>query len=254
EVRIRSNISTAYRPPHVSELYSEGLHHGSATVERGDPALQNERSLKAVLDLEAKVMNKRLMLALTGYHDRISDYIYLRPSGQVLTIRGAFPMFDHTATDGILNGVDAMIEFALIGNWHIRSRASGVRGEDTRAGGPLYMMPSDRIENALIFRQKEFRKWKDIEVELNSLRVFQQRRYVEGVDLLAPPAGYHLLGFSIGVSRPVGKNELRFGLSGTNLLNVPYRDILDRFRYFADARGADVTIWVRYAFARGNKE
>ena len=42
-LQIRFNVSTAYRPPHVSELYSEGLHHGAAAIETGDAALKSER-------------------------------------------------------------------------------------------------------------------------------------------------------------------------------------------------------------------
>jgi iron complex outermembrane receptor protein len=46
------------------------------------------------------------------------------------------------------------------------------------------------------------------------------------------------------------KGELRFGLQASNLLNASYRDYLDRFRYFADARGVDVALWIRYSFGR----
>ena len=35
-----------------------------------------------------------------------------------------------------------------------------------------------------------------------------------------------------------------------NLFNTRYRDYLDRFRYYADARGMDLTVWVRYAFGK----
>jgi hypothetical protein len=31
-------------------------------------------------------------------------------------------------------------------------------------------------------------------------------------------------------------------------LNTVYRDYLDRFRYFTDARGADAVLWLRWSF------
>ncbi len=249
-VRLRFNISTAYRPPHVSELYSEGVHHGSGSIEVGDATLGNERSLKMVADLEAGLFGGRLATALTVYQDRISNFIYLRPSGFRLTIRGAFPVFDHVATDALLNGVDAMAELKLDENWSIRARFSMVRGSDLSLGGPLFMMPSDRWENALIYRRKSTGKWSDMELEVSSLNVFRQTRFPADIDFAPPPAGYHFLGCMASIARPMGKNELRLGISGSNLLNVAYRDILDRFRYYADARGADVTLWVRYGFGR----
>src|SRR3546814_20844265 len=34
-LRLLSNFGISARPPHVSELYSEGLHHGTASIEEG---------------------------------------------------------------------------------------------------------------------------------------------------------------------------------------------------------------------------
>jgi iron complex outermembrane recepter protein len=81
--------------------------------------------------------------------------------------------------------------------------------------------------------------------------VFREVRAPDDVDFMAPPAGYHLLGAAVSIARPLGRHELRVGASCTNLLNVRYRDLLDRFRYYADARGTDVTLWIRYGFNRG---
>ena len=48
----------------------------------------------------------------------------------------------------------------------------------------------------------------------------------------------------------LGKNELRIGLQANNILNATYRDYMDRFRYYADARGTDLTLWIRYSFGK----
>ncbi|MEZ4740727.1 MAG: hypothetical protein R2818_15545 [Flavobacteriales bacterium] len=48
------------------------------------------------------------------------------------------------------------------------------------------------------------------------------------------------------------QGELRFGIQGGNLLNATYRDYLDRFRYFADARGLELNLWLRYSFGASN--
>ena len=47
-----SNLGTAWRPPNVNELFSQGLHHGAAAVEIGDPNLDSEKSLKWVNGIE----------------------------------------------------------------------------------------------------------------------------------------------------------------------------------------------------------
>ena len=61
---------------------------------------------------------------------------------------------------------------------------------------------------------------------------------------------YLSIGIQASIERPVGRDRLRFGITASNLLNTAYRDILDRFRYYADARGTDLVVWVRYGFGK----
>jgi len=247
---IRFNLSTAYRPPHVSELYSEGLHHGAAAIERGDTALTSERSLKAVVDLEAFWFKGRLRTDITLYADRFNDFIYLRPKGVELTIRGAFPVFQYVATDAFLYGVDAALQLQLARRWAVRSRTSLVRGRDRVQNEWLFQMPSDRTETALLFDLPAHGKWGALEIGATSLFVFEQSRIPVGLDFTTPPDTYQLIGLSASATRTLRKGELRMGLQANNLFNTTYRDYIDRFRYYADARGTDLTLWITYSFGK----
>ncbi|MBP6391191.1 MAG: TonB-dependent receptor [Flavobacteriales bacterium] len=247
-VRLRANVSTAYRPPHVSELYSEGLHHGAAAIEKGDDRLRSERSWKATVDLDADWFRGRLSTDVTLYADRIADFIYLRPDGVALTIRGAFPVFQYVATEALLYGMDVALQSRLYRHWSLRSRTSIVRGRDLTTNGWLFQMPGDRTESALIFAWPKAGKWSALEIAATSTVVFEQRRFSADVDFADPPDTYHLLGLSAAATYALGKNELRLGVLGNNLLNATYRDYLDRFRYYADARGFDISLWLRFSF------
>lgn len=249
-VRLRFNASSAYRPPHVSELYSEGLHHGAAAIELGDAELAPERSYKATADLEASWLNGRLRTDVTLYADLIEDYIYLRPDGVELTVRGAFPVFNYTATDALLHGLDAMLHFHVTPRWSLRSRMSIVRGRDDLQQEWLLQMPSDRMLNELLYKMTDAGRWTAIEIGASSTVVFEQTRIPEGVDFALPPGTYQLMGLQAAATHPLGKGELRFGLQASNLLNMAYRDYMDRFRYYADARGIDLVIWIRYGFGK----
>lgn len=249
-VRIRTNISSAFRPPHVSELYSQGLHHGSAAIEEGDDGLTSERSLKATIDLQGTWFKGRLAADITLYADRISDFIYLSPSSFRLTIRGAFPVFNYVATDVFMHGLDVSLRYRINGPWSLRSQLGLVRSRNTIADEWLFLTPSDRLRNSLVWNVPKAGTWKDMEVSITSSVVFAQTRFPVGLDFIDPPPAYHLLGFSISVERPLGRNALRMGLNGENLLNTAYRDYLDRFRYFADARGMDLNVWLRYSFGQ----
>ncbi len=250
-VRLRFNVGTSYRPPHVSELYSEGLHHGAAAIERGDAVLTSERSLKGTIDLEALCFGGRLRTDVTLYANSIADYIYLRPDGVELTIRGAFPVFQYVATDAFLYGLDATLQAKLTKRLSLRNRTSLVRGRDLSQSEWLFQMPSDRTDNALLFELPEAGAWRAVEVSASSTVVFQQSRVPGDLDFTEPPGTYHLIGLSASASRTLGKGDLRIGLQANNILNTTYRDYMDRFRYYTDARGLDFTFWIRYSFGKG---
>lgn len=249
-VRLRFNVGTAYRPPHVSELYSEGLHHGAAAIEIGNAQLLSERSFKGTVDLEATLFNGKLNTDLTLYADRINDFIYLRPDGVLLTIRGAFPVFRYVATDAFLYGLDATLQCRFTEHWSLRSRTSLVRGRDLEQDEWLFQMPSDRTETALLFNAPQAGKWRAVEVGPSSTVVFEQSRIPVGVDFTDPPATYYLFGLSASATHALGNGELRMGIQANNILNTTYRDYMDRFRYYADARGTDLTLWIRYSFGK----
>ncbi len=249
-IRLRFNVGTAFRPPHVSELYSEGLHHGSATIEEGDASLGNERAVKATIDLEATAMKGRLDVDLTLHGGRIDDFIYLRPDGIRLTIRGAFPVFRYVATDALIYGLDAALRYRITGPWSWRLRGTAVRGRDLFRDEWLFQMPADRVENALLFDRTMTGGWRALQCAATSLVVTRQECIPLGLDFAAPPGSYHLIGLSASATRTLGKGELRIGLQANNIFNTRYRDYLDRFRYYADARGMDLTVWIRYAFGQ----
>ena len=249
-LRIRTDISTAFRPPHVSELYSEGLHHGSATIEMGDATLAPERAVKATVDLEAFGLRGRLRLDVTLHASRIADFIQLRPDGYELTVRGAFPRFRYVAGDVWMHGVDAAAEWTFRPRWSFRSRLAMVRGRDLDAGTWLFQVPMDRMANSLVFRADSAGGWRGIECAVTHTFVWRQTRVPEGMDFMEAPGAYHLLGLSASIRRPLGSGELGIGIEGYNLLNTIYRDYLDGFRYYADAAGADVALRLHYAFGR----
>ena len=249
---VRFNLSSAFRPPHVSELYSEGLHHGAAAIEVGDPTLGSEQAYKAVLEVGSALLGGRAHASLTAHAAHIANFIQLRPSGVELTIRGAFPVFNYVATDALISGLDASFDLRLLGPVTWRLRASTVHGRDRVKDEWLFQMPSDRMENTLVYAPRTTGKWKRLEIAPTSVLVLQQQRIPVGVDLASPPPTYHLLGLSASASRPLGNGDLRIGLRGSNLLNAAYRDYLDRFRYYADARGLDIAIWITYRFGNPN--
>ena len=238
---IRANMGSAWRPPAIQELYSDGLHHGAAAYESGSINLLPEKSIKSVLTMNYEG-HEKIELEFTAYHNSIRDYIYLQPvQPPVLTVRGAFPAFEYRQTDAVFAGSDAMISWSPLERLNLRSTGSVLR---VRAPAPdrfLPGIPSDRFSFAI---GKEFPSLNHLlkpELTLAARHVRRQTRYVTGSDYLDPPPGYTLLDFEAKTSLVFGKQEIHLYFGALNLLNQKYRDYMDRFRYFTDAVGRNIT-------------
>ena len=129
DLKTTLNFSSAWRAPQVNELYSDGLHHSSARVEKGNPDLQPERANSWLLNLLYNPSKWDIDLGL--YYKDINDFIFLAPTyPPVLTIRGAFPAFQYQQTDARLTGVDLSAGYAFTAHWKAAVKASLLRALD----------------------------------------------------------------------------------------------------------------------------
>lgn len=243
----RMNVGSAWRPPNVAELYSDGLHHGAAGIERGDSTMVTEKALNFTASLEYK--SEKFNFLIDGYYNIVDDFIYLRPTLEnVLTIKGAYPLFAYTQADVHLRGTDITINYNPTKNWAFTSKASIIRAWNYTQDDYLIWMPADRFENSVEYRFKDSNKLSNAFIEMSVVSVLKQKRAPENSDFAPPPEGYTLLNASIGMDIPVKDQLITVGLSANNILNVRYRDYLNRFRYFADEMGTNISLRVKVPF------
>lgn len=266
---LRTNLGTAWRAPHVNELYSEGLHHGTATIEEGNDSLRSENALKFIATINRQV--QRSNFEVSAYYNYIKDYIYLRPEEVALTIRGAFPVYKYRQTNASFIGLDADYSYQLTNSVLVRSKLSLIRAMDVKTDAPLLGIPPGQFEMGL---EKRFKSSKLFEpfVGIDAVLVAEQGNAprvvtiseiidagLEGKDLfdedqsmfdiLPPPPAYFLVKVDAGFSLPFSNNrQMDFFLTVDNLFNTNYRNYLNRFRYFADDMGTNVSLRINYNF------
>ncbi len=254
------NLSAAWRPPSVNELYSYGVHHGTAQFELGNAGMDAERSVG--VDLTIRQQSERLQLDGSVYVNRIGDYIYLVPTGEaVVTVRGVFPEFQYDQTDAVLAGFDGFANVQLVDHLGVELVASVVRGTDTSPSSgssePLLQMPADRLGISLSYTIPTAGVFHDTEFDAGVRLVRRQDRYPtraneEGasvpLDYVAPPDGYALFRVGVHGELDVGSQTIQYGLAVENLLNTEYRDYLSRYRYFAHDPGRNVVLRIQVPF------
>lgn len=234
-------ISYAERAPAINELYSDGLHHGTASLEFGDATMKKERSYS--LRSEWYMKQKGFTLNVQAYAQYIQDFIYLEPNGIDLNIRGAFPLFNWKNTEAFLRGVDLRIDVPIVENLNLSHKSSWLVA--SQAKGYLVNIPSNRFEHQLQYHLAS--------IQLNLFAsheyVFTQDRYDAEVEIAKPPAAYQLISAGMNKAFYLGNRvEGNLGLKVNNLLNTTYRDYLNRFRYYADEMGRDIRITVELNF------
>lgn len=267
---LRMNLGTAWRAPHVNELFSEGLHHGAAAIEEGNDSLRSERAIKWITTLSKST--GRSQFELSAYYNFIYDYIYLRPEEVALTIRGAFPVFRYQQTDASFLGMDMDYNYQWQKDLRLYSKLSLIRAMDQVTEAPLLNIPPGQIELGF---EKTFNV-KGIQqpfLGLTGQYTFEQRNAPRVVsiaeireaqqndedlfasdaslfDILDVPDAFFLVHLNAGFVKPLKKERqsLEFFFSVDNLFNTSYRSYLNRFRYFADELGRNINLRVNFNF------
>lgn len=228
---LSSNVALTMRPPNVNELLSEGLHHGAGAIEEGDVNLDKEKGYKWTTQVGYD-FSENTKIHVTGYQHYIQDYIYLNPSDTRLTIRGAFPVFSYEQTDVVLLGADVDFNTTLLDHLLYDFKFSFIRAQDISNGVALIYMPADRFQNRVTYQVKKNDNTLAVSFGLTS--VGRQHRAPEGVDFAPAPGAYHLLNGAVSYRL---KKHLFVELACENIMNIAYREYLNRLRYYADELG-----------------
>ncbi len=253
DMAVAANIGRAWRPPGVNELYSHGVHHGTAQFEIGDKELDTESSLNT--DLTLRYQGDRGRGELGFFRSHYSNYISLLPADDlVLTIRGAFPKFTYVQSDALIQGFDGYLEYELTPYIDTHLSTSFVRGRNTAESQPLYQMPSTRFIAGLSLHLPTGGRLLDAGIGFEGRFVMRQSNFPEGIDYADPPAGYNLFDLDLHAEIAVADQPVRVQFGVRNLFNQRYRDYLSRFRYFIDNPGRNVTFGLSIPFGQPMEE
>lgn len=244
-------FANAWRAPQASELFSAGLHQGSARVEIGNKALSPERSYG--LNVGTKyIWNNKLTTQIDAYSQLIDDYIFLEPGPDLLTIRGYFKTFNYKQTNAWLKGIDATVKYQWNDYLQSSFKGSMLRARDRSKHDWLILIPSDRLSLSSRYERSISSSLRECFVTIEGEYVFQQHRVpanFDSIDYPRPPGAYFLLNASIGTTISLFKKQsLYVSVAATNLLNESYRDYLDAFRYFINQPGTNIALRLRLPF------
>jgi iron complex outermembrane receptor protein len=248
-INMQSGITFSSKVPNINELYSNGLHHGTASLEYGNSNLKLEKAFQ-FNNIFQYNYKKYINIIANWRMQFIKDYIYLSPSNTpTLTIRGAFPTFNFNATNALMQHLTLNIIAQATSFLEFKFDYNMTRARDVRANDYIINMPADAFRTSVKFFTS-FKHIADAYVSIGTQYVLQQNKTPQNIiDYKAAPNQYFLLDTQIGATANINeKHKIIFSIHFDNLLNTTYRDYLNRLRYFTDEMGFNATFRLNYFF------
>ncbi|MBA3485747.1 MAG: TonB-dependent receptor [Lysobacter sp.] len=132
-LHVSLGLDRAQRPPTAEELYSNGVHVATASIELGNPGLAEETANRAELGLHWH--SGPLQLNASVYHVRFDDFVYLADTG---ISDDDLPVRVWTQDDARFNGAEAELNWNFAendsGRWELRIFGDVVRAKVTGSG------------------------------------------------------------------------------------------------------------------------
>lgn len=227
---LKANAGSAFRAPNISELSSNGEHHGVERYEIGNKNLKSERSFQ--LDASLGYTSTMLDFELNGYTNVINRFIYIRRTGdETIEHEGeVLPVYRYTQSDARLSGMEAEIDLHPLPWIHYGSGFSYVRGINQETDQSLPFIPAATWRNELRFEPElQSDLLKDAYIMLSLESTFDQPK--TDPEFETPTPGYNLLNAGIGATLMLKNQPVKLYISGNNLLDRQYVDHLNRLKY-----------------------
>ncbi len=220
---VRLNLASGFRAPNLSELTSNGSHHGTNRYEIGNPDLSNEQNFQVDLALEWR--NKHIEAFVNAFNNSVNDYIYLTPTGT--EIEGD-AVFEYVQNNANLYGGE--IGFHLHPHpldWlHLESSFETVTGK-LENDDYLPLIPANSLTNTFRVEFEEGKTLTDKYAFVRLKNVFDQDNPGQ---FETRTGGYSLLGVGLGANIDLGESVLNLGITGNNLLDKNYISHLSRLK------------------------
>lgn len=229
------SLSRAQRLPTAEELYADGLHMATRTIERGNADLKAETSHN--IDVSLKKLAGATTFSVSAFHNRVSDFIYANTLDEL----GGLQLIEYTQRDAIFTGVegqirqrlDDMFGLTLFGDY-VRARLASSDGDRD-----LPRIPAHRIGLRLDAH------WQGWEGEIELYRVGRQRQLAE-FETSTP--GYNMLNIGVSYAAELQGVPYLFYVKANNLTDELAYSHTSFIKDAAPLMGRNLTMGVKLAF------
>lgn len=242
----RLTYSGAYRAPHFSELFSDGVHHGTNRYEIGSKELNIEYSNQ--FDFKYQWSNNHLGFVLNPFVQYISDFISIKPMDSIIS---AYKVYNYIQYDKVeIKGVEMNLHYHphQLHNLHFEQSYSFLKTKNRNDKYGLALVPANSIKTQILFKFNNstgFLKNKFDDFSIYHIYKFKQDIYAEYEELTP---SYHVVSAQLTLRF---NDRIRCALGVDNLLNEEYTPHISRVRGVAGGvpnAGKSYSINLKYEF------
>ena len=233
---LRLNYSSGYRAPNLSELFADGVHHGVARYDKGDPNLGVEKSNQ--INASFNIYSEKTTFGLDVFNNTLNNYIYIRPAG---TSIGEMPLYNYVQDDSNLFGFELTLSKKTNVNWFSYDTSLAYLQGKIKDGGDLPMISPLAFKLNFNF---DFEKAGAYEIGLLS-----KGSQNSVADFETPTDSYSLVDVSGSYVLKAGNNDLDLFWEVENLFDTEYVDHLSRLKNLnLHDMGRNISVGLKYSF------
>ena len=218
----RLTYSGAFRSPHFSELFSDGVHHGTNRYEIGNENLDIEYANQ--FDLKYQWSNHHLGFVLNPFAQYISNFISINPTDSFSNIYRVYNYIQYKHVE--IKGIEMNLHYHphQLHNLHLEQAYSFLHTNNKDDSYGLALTPANSIKTKILFSLKEYNKYKLDHVSIYHIHKFQQNSYAEYEELTE---SYNLINLKLGGEF---NDQFKYILIVNNLFNQEYTPHVSRLR------------------------
>ena len=115
---LRLSFTTSFRAPHISEIFSDGVHHGTNRYEIGDRSIEIEKAKQ--LDLKYRWNSEHFAIVLNPYYQFVEDFISITPTDSLQN--NTYRIYNYVQYDEVtMSGIELNLHYHphVLHNLHI---------------------------------------------------------------------------------------------------------------------------------------
>ena len=222
---LRFTYSGAYRAPHFSELFADGVHHGTNRYELGNENLDIEYADQ--FELKYQWSNEHFGFVLNPFLQNISDFISIVPTD---SFSNSYRVYNFKQYNNVeIKGFEINLHYHphQLHNLHIEQSYTFLQTKNKDDQYGLALVPANSIKTKILFDLNDYEKlvkYKFDYLSLYHVYKFSQEDFAEYEELTE---SYNLINFKLGLKI---SDKLLCTVGVNNLLNKEYSPHTSRIR------------------------